>query len=185
MKKPGGKLLQGNVKQSSRKISVGRFIFTYLCLLGLFMPIVSYGPLQHIIDINGSYSGFIVSLVSGVLHIAGIPSTSQGGIINLPNISLDVKYGCNGLEAVMLYSAAVIAFPAPWKKKATGVAAGLLLIQIFNILRIGGLAYAGVHCKKYFDVLHIHIAQGMTIVVSLVIFLAYLDYIGKSGKRVQ
>ncbi|MGO9016197.1 MAG: archaeosortase/exosortase family protein [Dissulfurispiraceae bacterium] len=165
-------------------ISIGRFILTYLCLLAVFMFIAAYSPLHRFIEINDSYSGFIVYLVSGVMERTGISSTFQGGIINLPNISLDVKYGCNGLEAVMLYSAAVIAFPAPWKKKAAGVAAGLLFIQIFNVLRIAGLAYAGVHFKKYFDVLHIYVAQGMTIVVSLVIFITYLHYVGKSGKSV-
>ncbi len=185
VKKPGNKLIQDNAKQRARRISVGRFIFTYLCLLAIFLWMVLYRPLHHIIDINISYSGFIVSLVSRVMGIAGIPSEFHGGIINLPNISLDVKYGCNGLEAVILYAAAVIAFPAPWKKKAAGVAVGLLLIQIFNILRIAGLAYAGVHCNKYFDILHIYVAQGMTIVVSLVIFLVYLNYVGKPGKSVQ
>lgn len=149
------------------------------------MFMTSYRPLQDSLNINGSYSSFVVSLVSGVMKIAGIRAACHGEIITLPEISLDVKYGCNGLEAVMLYAAAVIAFPAPWKKRAAGIGAGLLLIQIFNVLRIGGLAYACVYWKKYFEILHTYVAQGMTIVIALAIFFAYLNYVGESGGSVQ
>jgi exosortase/archaeosortase family protein len=176
---------EDKVRQSANGINIGRFILTYLCLLGVFIFLTEYMPFRNIIDIDGSCTDFVVSLASAFIKFMGLPFTSHGRIISLPAASLEVRFGCNGLEAVMLYSAAVIAFPSPWKKKAAGIAAGLLLIQIFNILRIGGLAYAAVHFNKYFDIFHIYIAQGMTIVVSLVTLFAYLHYVARPGKSVQ
>jgi exosortase/archaeosortase family protein len=173
------------VKESVGGVRIGRFIATYICLMALFMLVVSYVPVQNNVDLSASYSGFIASLATRLIKLLTvIPITCQGDIINLPNISLQVSFGCNGLEAVVLYAAAVIAFPAPWLKRAAGIAAGLLVIQVFNVLRLGGLAYFGFHYKQYFDVIHIYIAQGMSIAVSLLIFFAYLNYIGRPGKHV-
>jgi exosortase/archaeosortase family protein len=94
----------------------------------------------------------------------------------LPSIALDVKFGCNGLEAVMIYGVAVIAFPAQWKYKLMGIGGGFVLLQIINILRITALAYSAIHFKTLFEYIHIYIAQGMMIAVSLGVFFIYLNY---------
>jgi len=174
--------VQDNKNKSAGGINVGRFIFTYLCLMAIFVLIMSFAPLQNRI---GSYSDYVVYVVAVVLKITGLPAVCRGDIINLPNISLQVNFGCNGLEAVMLYAAAVIAFPAPWRKKTTGLAGGLILIQVFNVLRICLLAYSGLHYRQLFDIIHIYIAQGMSIIVSLVIFFVYLNRLGKPGAHVE
>lgn len=76
----------------------------------------------------------------------------------------------------MIYAIAIIAFPAPWKKRLLGIAAGLLIIQVINIFRIVGLAYAAVNHRELFKILHIYVAQGIMIAIALGIFLVYLYY---------
>jgi exosortase H (IPTLxxWG-CTERM-specific) len=163
-------------------ISIKRFAITYLILMGIFFLLIGLKPIQDIIDLNGLYTHGVVIVTSKVFGIIGIPCTYQGSIIRLPSIALDVLLGCNGLEAVMIYSVAVIAFPATWKKKIIGIIAGFLIIQIINIMRIAALAYAGVHFKSVFEYIHIYVAQGMMIAVSLITFFIYLSY-AKSQKR--
>ena len=85
----------------------------------------------------------------------GITSTYSGTLINLPSISLDVAFGCNGLEAVMIYTVAVLTFPATWKDKIIGIVGGFLVIQVLNLIRIVALAYAGVYHRDLFEVIHI------------------------------
>ena len=162
-------------------ISIKRFAITYLILMGAFFFLIGFKPVQDIIDLNGLYTNGVVSITSKVLGIIGIPSTTRGSVIQLPSIALDVLFGCNGLEAVMIYSVAVIAFPATWKKKIIGIIAGFLIIQTINIVRIAALAYAGVHFKSVFEYIHIYVAQGMMIAVSLITFFIHLSY-AKSGK---
>jgi len=82
----------------------------------------------------------------------------------------------------MIYSVAVIAFPASWKKKLIGIASGFAVIQIVNILRIVGLAYSGIHARNLFEYIHIYIAQGMMIAISLGVFFIYLNYAKSTGK---
>ncbi len=157
-------------------ISVKRFAFTYLALMGAFFVLIGFKPIQDVIDLNGVYTASVVLATSKLLSVLNIPCTYQGSIINLPSISLDIKFGCNGLEAVMIYSVAVVAFPSTWKNKLIGVVGGFAVIQVVNILRIASLAYSGIHFKSLFEVIHIYIAQGMMIAVSLAVFFLYLHY---------
>lgn len=162
--------------KASHGVGIKRFAVTYLVLMGVFFFLIGFTPLQKIVDINGLYTRGVVATTAKVLGILNIPCTYQGSIIQLPSISLNVQFGCNGLEAVMIYSVAVIAFPAPWKKKLIGISTGFLIIQVVNILRIAALGYSGIHFKSLFEYIHIYIAQGMMIAVSLGVFFLYLNY---------
>jgi exosortase H (IPTLxxWG-CTERM-specific) len=117
-----------------------------------------------------------VATTARLLGIMGIPCTHAGSIIQLPSIALDIKFGCNGLEAVMIYSVAVLAFPASWTKKLIGMTAGFVVIQAVNIVRIAGLGYSGIHFPGMFEYIHIYVAQGMMIAVALGVFFIYLNY---------
>lgn len=157
-------------------ISIKRFALVYLALMGTFFFVIGYAPLQNILDINGAYTRGVVFITARVLGILSIPCTVHNSILQMPAISLDVKFGCNGLAAVMIYSVAIIAFPATWKKRLAGILAGFVVIQIINILRIAGLAYAGIHFRSLFEYIHIYVAQGLMIAVSLGLFFVYLRY---------
>ncbi len=164
-------------------ISIKRFVITYILLMGGFFLLIGLKPIQDIIDINGLYSNMIVVLTSKILGVMGIASTYQGSLIHLPSISLDVEFGCNGLEAVMIYAVAVLTFPATWKNKIMGIVIGFIVIQALNLIRIVGLGYTGVYHKSLFDVVHIYIAQGVMIAVALLTFILYLNYINNEQKR--
>jgi exosortase H (IPTLxxWG-CTERM-specific) len=172
-------------KDSKPRASIKRFILTYLLLMGLFCLLIGLRPIQNLIDLNGLYSKSVVFLTGKVLDFFGIPSICRGSIIQLPSIALDVKFGCSGLEAVMIYCIAVIAFPSPWKGRLIGIVFGFLVIQALNIVRIAGLAYAGIHFKNLFDYIHIYVAQGIMIAVSLAIFFIYLSYAKIADKTVS
>jgi exosortase H (IPTLxxWG-CTERM-specific) len=163
-------------------ISVWRFAVTYLALMGSFFLLIGLKPVQNVLDLNGLYTKGVVILTSKILEVLTIPSTYQGSVIKLPSTALDVRFGCNGLEAVMIYSVAVIAFPASWKDKLMGIFGGFLVIQVINILRISSLAYSAIHFKDLFEYIHIYIAQGMMIAVSLGVFFIYLNYAKVSQK---
>ena len=106
----------------------------------------------------------------------GVVCTGQGTVITISDISLDIKFGCNGLEAVMIYAVGILSFPATWKKKLLGIIAGFIVIQIINIIRIVALAYSSIYFKAFFEYIHVYIAQGMMIAVALGIYLFWIGY---------
>ncbi len=171
-------------KGQSDSISILRFVITYVLLMGVFFLLLGLKPVQDVVDINGGYSNAIVFMTAKILGLLGVASTVQGSVIHLPSISLDVEFGCNGLEAVMIYSVAVLTFPATWKNRLLGIVAGFLVIQVLNLIRIVALAYAGVYHRDLFDLIHLYVAQGVMIAVALATFVLYLTYMSHGqGKK--
>lgn len=171
-------------KDRSGSISILRFVITYVLLMGAFFLLLGLKPVQNVVDINGGYSNAIVFVTAKVLNLIGITSTVQGSVLHLPSISLDVEFGCNGLEAVMIYAVAVLTFPATWRNRIIGIFAGFFVIQVLNLIRIVALAYAGVYHKDLFDLIHIYVAQGVMIAVALATFVLYLTYLSHGqGKQ--
>ncbi|MBF0605944.1 MAG: archaeosortase/exosortase family protein [Candidatus Magnetobacterium sp. LHC-1] len=153
-------------------------ILEYLLLSALVCTLLLLRPVTEIIDINGLYTHLVVFLsaktISGVFNIPCIHSDS---FILLPSISLDVRFGCNGLEAVILYVIAIIVFPAPWRLKLQGAVVGFVLLQFFNIIRIAALAYTGVYHRDFFDLIHVYLAQVVMIAIVLGMLIVYLNYV--------
>ncbi len=168
------------VKRQSSKAQKGfssiKFLLTYLILMGGMALSLSLESIKKIIDINGIYTKFIVQATAKLLEPFGFVRAIQGSIIHLKGISLDVKFGCNGLEAFLIYMVAILAFPASWRKRLEGIIAGFVVIQFFNIIRIAALGYCGVHFKNFFYVFHMYVAQGIMIAVAFVLFLVWLNY---------
>ncbi len=171
--------------KKSESLSIIRFIVTYVVLMGAFFLLIGLKPVQDILDINGAYSSAIVFLTATILEIFGITSTYSGSLINLPSISLDIEFGCNGLEAVMIYTVAILTFPATWENRLIGFTAGFLVIQVLNLIRIVALAYAGVYHRDLFDLIHIYVAQGVMIAVALGTFVLYLSYLSHEQPKQQ
>lgn len=144
--------------------------------MGLFVFLISFEPIKRILDINGVYTHMILYLTHLALKPFGIVEGIQGSVICLKGLAMDVRFGCNGLEAFLIYTVAVLSFKANIKKKFVGVTAGFIVLQLLNILRIVGLGLCGVYAKEYFHYVHIYVAQGMMIAVAFVLFLVWLNY---------
>lgn len=167
-------------KQGTDSRIIRRFILHYLILVAAFFYLKESDFIQNIIDINGLYSKSIVIFTAKILGILGVSSTYHGSIIEFPSISFDVRFGCNGLVTVMIYTMGVIAFPGVWKKKVLGIAAGLIVLQTANLIRIVFLAWSGVYYKAIFEIMHLYVASGMMIALALLIFLIYLNLFRKN-----
>lgn len=160
------------------KSIVGKFIFTYVVLMGLFLLLIGLEPIKNVLDIDGAYSGMIVRLTAFVLSPFEIVRSVYGSVIQVKQgVALDVKFGCNGLEAVLIYAIAIVSFPAAKWHKIQGVIIGFIGLQMINILRIASLVVCSVYYKQFFHYMHIYVAQGIMIAVALLFFLVWLNYV--------
>lgn len=159
-----------------KDIRIWKFILTYVVLMGLFLLLISFEPIKKILDINGVYTDMIIYLTALILKPFNIVQGISGSIINVKGMAMDVKFGCNGLEAFLIYTVAILSFPTQAMKKLIGVVGGFVILQILNVLRIAGLGLSGYYLKEYFEYLHIYVAQGIMIAVALVLFLIWLNY---------
>ncbi len=165
---------KNNAKE--KKPSIWKFFLTYLILIALFLLLIGLKPVKKVLDVNGLYTQMIIFLTAVCLKPFNIIQGIKGSIIHLRGISLDVRFGCNGLEAFFIYIAAILSFPAKSKKKVWGILLGFPIIQGLNILRIMALCLCAIYLKHYFYYFHIYVAQGIMIAFVLVLFLFWLNY---------
>jgi exosortase/archaeosortase family protein len=163
--------------KESNTISLSRFVLIYVVLMAFSLFIIGYEPVTNFIDINGVYTNFIVVLTSKILRVIEIPNAYEGSIMHLPTTSLEVSFGCNGLEAFLIYSIAVLAFPSAWKSKVIGIIIGFLVIQLLNIIRLLALAFSATYYVNLFRTLHLHIAPFIMVAISFGLLFLYLRYI--------
>ncbi len=166
---------------SSRGSGTGtiKFIGTYIVLMGIALVIIGYEPIKEVIDINGAYSALIARITAFFIKMAGLKATASGPLLHTPDTTLEIRFGCNGLEAVLIYTVAILSFPASWRIKLAGIVAGFLSLQLFNVIRISALAFIHHYLPDFFDIFHLYIAQGMMIAIALALFMGWMSYADK------
>ena len=120
------------------------------------------------------FTELLVRISTALLVVLGEQTVSFGTLIQSSAFAVDVKNGCNGLEAALLLVAAMLAFPAPPKHRALGIAAGLAVIQGVNLFRIVSLFWLGAHHRNVFELFHAAVWQTLLILLAVWIFLAGL-----------
>ncbi|MBV6340460.1 archaeosortase/exosortase family protein [Candidatus Magnetobacterium casense] len=160
--------------------NIRRFVFVYVTLMFLFFLLMGLNVIKNVFDVNKVYNEIIVIMTSKVLYLLNIPSSCNGSILRLSTFAMEVKFGCSGLESVMIYSIAIVAYPATWMQRLVGIVTGFFIIQLLNIIRIVALGLTGIYFKEIFDVVHFYVAQGIMIAISLALFFMFSSYVAKN-----
>jgi exosortase H (IPTLxxWG-CTERM-specific) len=96
-----------------------------------------------------------------------IRSTSNG-------FAVSIEAGCNGVEATIVLLAAMLAFPASWKSKGIGLAAGVVAVQGLNVIRVISLFYIGQWTAQVFEWAHLYVWQALIMLDVLVVWLIWV-----------
>jgi len=88
--------------------------------------------------------------------------------------AVSIEAGCNGVEATIVLIAAMLAFPAPWKRKLLGLAVGIVAVQGLNIVRVISLFYLGQWNLQAFEFAHLYVWQALIMLDVLVVWLLWV-----------
>lgn len=111
-------------------------------------------------------SGRLIQLVEGDVRVNGT------GIFG-SCFAVDIKNGCNGLEATLFLLAAVLAFPASIRMRLAGAVAGFVTVQLANLVRIVSLFLIGCYRPRWFEAFHLSIWQTIIFGVAVGFFLVW------------
>lgn len=100
-------------------------------------------------------------------------TVAHGTMISSPCFAVDIRNGCNGLEATLFLLAAVLAFPATARLKAIGAIAGVATVQLANLVRIVTLFLIGCHKPKWFEAFHLAVWQTVIFAIAVGFFLVW------------
>jgi len=98
---------------------------------------------------------------------------ADGTVMRASRFALDVRNGCNGVEAVILLAAAIFAFPATLRSRLIGVFGASVAIELLNLVRLSSLFWLGEHNRRIFDFVHVAVWQTLIILAAISIFLLW------------
>jgi len=159
-----------------------RFILLYVIYMIVAFILVDYQPIHDYLHLDEFYTAGVVYLSQHLIEFLGIPVRAEGALLHLGSAVMEVKFGCNGLEAILLLCAAILAYPASWKARITGIFIGSIFLQFFNLIRIAILAWVLEEHPTVFPIMHEYITQSIMIAIAFVIFLVYLQNVSRHEK---
>jgi exosortase/archaeosortase family protein len=106
-----------------------------------------------------------------ILSFLGLQLKLAGSTIIGPSLRLEIAASCSGSFVFLMFAAAVIPFPAPWKVRLKGLMMGLLTLLLINLLRTSLIVLVVNRFPGSLWTFHIVIGQVMVIVAMMGVFL--------------
>ena len=119
-----------------------------------------FGPVQNL----------MASAVNAGANAMGTNASVSGSIIRLDRAALEINHECTGIFVLLVYATFVVAYPASWRQRASGVATGFVVLMTINIARLIVLTLIASRYPDWFSYFHEYFFQGLFI--ALLAFLA-------------
>lgn len=150
-----------------------KFLITFVGLLVLFN--LTYKMLPNNIPFYGTHA--VAKNLNFWLNSLGMLTICSGDIVTLPkNGAFRIITDCTGVYEVMVFTAAVVAYSAVrWKTKLWGLAMGVAILYILNLLRLVVLAYIKVNYPSQMDFVHLYLWPTSLILFISFTFLVWLE----------
>jgi exosortase/archaeosortase family protein len=98
----------------------------------------------------------------------------MGSSLYVAGTSVQIVSDCSPHMPYLIYAAVVLAFPAPWRRRLTGLVAGAVVIHVFNTARILALIAVLATKREWFDFVHVYLWQTGTVVAVFATFALWL-----------
>lgn len=150
-----------------RLVFVGKFVAAMIVLYAvLALNQVNDHVVVPFTEVVAHGSALLLRVVeSGVVAV--------GTVMRSPRFALDVQNGCNGVEAVILLAAAILAFPATLRSRLAGLVVASVAIELLNLVRLSSLFWLGEHYRRVFDFVHVAVWQSLVILAAVAIFILW------------
>ena len=158
----------GTVRQRLEAPRV-RLPIVRFCLVFLGLVIAA----QLVMSTDAVWSVFRRPYCSGLARICALvsrPFVPEIAVHDLsvvtPRFTLRVVRGCDALDAMTFLALGIAAFPATWRMKFAGLAAGLPVIFILNIGRLVLVLFLGLYLPGLLEIVHVYVFQVFIIAVA-------------------
>jgi len=132
-------------------------------LLSILRPVVEHAVMP--------FTAFIAQVSSAVLNVFGAQSHANGTRLSGQGVAFELRNGCNGVWATIIFVSAVLAFPSGPGAKVLGIALGFCAIFVINLVRVISLYYIVLEYPKAFEGAHIYVWQSLVIGATVLLWL--------------
>lgn len=157
-----------------------RYILLFGFLMGIFYLVWATQWFHD--NVVRAVTTLDAKLASIILNVFGYGTVAEGTSVASPEMTVNVKTGCDGIQAMALFANGVIAYAAPLAHKFKGVIFGLLFLFGVNLFRVVHLWLSGLYMPKYFKFLHENFWQILFIFISIITWAFWINRINKNKK---
>ena len=155
------------------KAAVLQFGLQFGLLMILFYGLVLLPGYERVLsaylEISARLSGVLLNWLGQECHVAG-------ATIQSARFAISVRKGCDAIEPAWFFCAAVLSFPARWRRKGAGILFGSAVLQGLNLVRIVSLYLIGRRFPPYFNIAHAEIWPVVFIVAAMVLWIRWIGW---------
>lgn len=151
-----------------------RFFLGFLLLLALLFGVELTPWAQRWVVVP--WTDTLAAISAGIVTQFDPAVVAQGNVLQSTRngFAVSIVAGCNGIEASIVLVAAILAFPATWKRKLVGLAIGIVAVQGLNIIRVISLFYLGQWNFDAFEWAHLYVWQALIMLDVLIVWLLWM-----------
>jgi exosortase/archaeosortase family protein len=170
-----------SVKKTNNLLSYWNNKKPVLVIIGLFVFFIALFYILWISSFGTKYIfepiiSFYASASAKILAWLGYHTTvSDKTVIFSPLLNLNIKRGCDAIEATALFISAILAFPARYSSKVLGILIGTVTLMLVNFLRIITLFITGLKHPALFNFMHDQIWQIIYIAIAVLLLILWLQ----------
>lgn len=162
-----------------------RFLMVFVLVLFILFRIDMLNDVQHALVEPWSDSLALASAICMTWFDADVVHQGRVLMSRSSGFAVSIEAGCNGIEAAIVLTAGIFAFPSTWMQKALGFIAGFVAVQAVNLLRIISLYYLGQWDMAIFEFAHLYLWQALIMLDVLVVWLFWVGWVGRSASTVR
>ena len=137
-----------------------------LALYGLLAVPSAERILYYYLEANAWVSNVILDVLGQGTQVSDVT-------IRSPAFAIAIRRGCDAVEPTWLLCAAIVAFPGTWRRKLAGIGAGIVALQLLNLIRIVTLYLIGSRLPAFFPSAHLEIWPAVFIIVAIMLFVGW------------
>jgi len=118
-----------------------------------------------------------------LLRAVGAETSLDGNLVQLGGFGVRIIEECTGIFEAIIFVAAVLAFPTSLARKAIGIALGVPLLYVVNVLRVLVLLVVGSSWPAVFEFMHLYFWQATLILMITSVWLLWIFKVVRHGKQ--
>lgn len=159
---PNGAHLAGAADMFGRGTvrTIGLFIGVLAVLEGIYVFAAQSEPLIALEQTTAYATAWSLSMLKEAVHL-------EGTTIHGSDLTIQIVSECSAITPVMVFAAAVIAFPAPILYKLQGLLFGAVTLYTINLVRVVSLYYIAKHAPSQLEFVHLVVWQALIVVIAI------------------
>ena len=147
-------------------------------VVGVLLALVLFTPRAPVLTaVMAPLDLLTAKATAAVVRASGMEVAREGAVLSHScGFAIEVYWRCTGLLPSVFLAAAILASPGRPRRKALGIAAGVLVVLALNLVRLAHLFGLGVHYPDLFPLAHTVVWEGAGVLLVLGLWLGWMRW---------